>query len=219
MKRTLIILLVTGLVFTVATLIVTNRQAARQAAHQAAWQRTRAEREAEFERTTIHGSGADAPAEAASATERLSSEKIVPPSARPTQAPSVKAGRQTNVGTQAVAKAAPAYQAPQATSLKAPLARQALSFVGIDSEAEEVWALAINDPEVPANERKDLIEDLNEDGFPDPKNLTADDLLLIQSRIDLIEVHAPNAMDEVNAAAFMEAYKDLVNMGARLTQQ
>jgi hypothetical protein len=93
-----------------------------------------------------------------------------------------------------------------------PIARSALSFVGDDPEAESVWLQAINDPNLSANARKDLIEDLNEDGFPDHKNLTLDDLPLIQSRIQLIEQLADDAMDDVNAAAFAEAYKDLVNM-------
>jgi hypothetical protein len=66
-----------------------------------------------------------------------------------------------------------------------------------------------------AHERSDLIEDLNEDGFPDPHHVTPDDLPLIESRILLIERLAPEAMDEVNFEAFAEAYKDLVNMYAR----
>jgi hypothetical protein len=39
---------------------------------------------------------------------------------------------------------------------------------------------------------------------------------LILSRIALIEELGPGAMDEVNDAAFREAYKDLVNMYLRL---
>jgi hypothetical protein len=100
-----------------------------------------------------------------------------------------------------------------------PLARAALGFVGADPEAETVWALAINDPDRSPNERKDLIEDLNEDGFLDPKHVTADDLPLILSRLELIEELAPDSMDEVNAAAFAEAYKDLVNMLIKLGNQ
>ena len=45
-----------------------------------------------------------------------------------------------------------------------------------------------------------------------------DDLPLIQSRLALIEDLAPNAMDDVNAAAFMEASKDLADMEANLTR-
>ncbi len=90
--------------------------------------------------------------------------------------------------------------------------RVALSFVGTDPQAQVVWMNAINDPSVPADERKDLIEDLNEDGFPDPHHITNDDIPLVLNRIDLIEQMAPYAMDDVNAAAFGEAYKDLTNM-------
>jgi hypothetical protein len=64
-----------------------------------------------------------------------------------------------------------------------------------------------------------LIEDLNQDGFPDTKNLTARDLPLIENRLALIEQLAPTAMDEVNLAAFKEAYKDLFNMRAKISSQ
>ncbi len=93
-----------------------------------------------------------------------------------------------------------------------PDARVALSLVGADDEANLYWMRAINNPNLAAKERQDLIEDLNEEGFPDPKNVTADDLPLILSRMELIEELAPDAMDSVNADAFQEAYKDLVNM-------
>lgn len=62
------------------------------------------------------------------------------------------------------------------------------------------------------SERQDLIEDLNEDGLPDPQHPTANDLPLIVSRLLLIEQIEPDAMDQVNADAFQEAHKDLVNL-------
>jgi hypothetical protein len=93
-----------------------------------------------------------------------------------------------------------------------PVARVALRYVGIDPDAEDYWDEAINDPTLSDEERKDLIEDLNEEGFPDPDNLTLDDLPLIVSRILIIEQLGPDAMDQANADAFTEAYKDLVNM-------
>jgi hypothetical protein len=71
---------------------------------------------------------------------------------------------------------------------------------------------AINDPTLPPNERQDLIEDLNEDGLSDPKHPTTDDLPLIFNRLLIIETVGPDAMDSVNANAFGEAYKDLVNL-------
>ena len=93
-----------------------------------------------------------------------------------------------------------------------PTARTALSFVGFDPDADSYWCDAINDPSLPAEERKDLIEDLNEDGFSDPHDPGPQDVPLIVSRIELIEELAPFAMDQVNAEAFAEAYKDLVKM-------
>lgn len=100
-----------------------------------------------------------------------------------------------------------------------PMARVALSLVGVDPGAEEYWALAINDPSLSDGEREDLIEDLNEEGFEDPKNPTVNELPLIINRLQIIEDYAPSAMDEVNARSFAEAYKDLFNMYVRLTGQ
>lgn len=104
-------------------------------------------------------------------------------------------------------------------SIRDPVARFALTYVGADPEAEAYWVEAINDPSLSATERQDLIEDLNEDGFPDPRHITARDLPLIASRIALIERLAPESMDDVNAEAFAEAYKDLTNMFARASEQ
>ncbi len=93
-----------------------------------------------------------------------------------------------------------------------PDARAALSLVGADPEAEAYWMGAVNDPSLPAEERKDLIEDLNEDGLSDPKHPGPEDLPLIVNRLRLIEELAPNALDQVNVDAFAEAYKDLNNL-------
>ena len=97
--------------------------------------------------------------------------------------------------------------------------RIALSLVGMDSYAEAIWTDAINNPNLSEHERRDLIEDLNEDGFPDPKNVTTEDLPLILNRLDIIEELAPDSMDDVNLAAFQEAYKDLQNMLNKIQQQ
>ena len=96
--------------------------------------------------------------------------------------------------------------------LQDPMARVALSGVGQDDEATAYWLAAINDPALPAEERKDLIEDLNEDGLSDPKHPTDADLPLVASRVALIEQLAPYALDGVNHDAFAEAYKDLVGL-------
>lgn len=93
-----------------------------------------------------------------------------------------------------------------------PDARAALSLVGTDPQAEEYWVSAINNPNLPAEERKDLIEDLNQDGLSDPQHPGPQDMPVILNRIKLIETLEPDSMDQVNADAFAEAYKDLVNL-------
>ena len=96
--------------------------------------------------------------------------------------------------------------------LQDPMARVALNFVGSDPDADSYWIGAINDSSLPAEERKDLIEDLNEDGLSDPRHPTAQDMPLILRRIRLIEQLVPLAMDDVNRDAFAEAYKDLTGL-------
>lgn len=108
--------------------------------------------------------------------------------------------------------AAPGTNAPTKVPLQDPIARDALALVGSDPEAELYWVAAINDLSLPANERQDLIEDLNEEGLSDPKNPTIDDLPLIFNRLAIIETIGPDAADQVNADAFAEAYKDLLNL-------
>ena len=128
---------------------------------------------------------------------------------------------QVSLGPQAVPIVAQAYQDPRLagdSAKKEPLARLALNYVGADPQANEFYQKAINDPILTKSHRQNLIEDLNEGGFADPKNLTANDLPLIQNRLSLIEQLAPTAMDDANAAAFKEAYKDLVNMRDRLVR-
>jgi hypothetical protein len=122
------------------------------------------------------------------------------------------------LGAQAVPIAAQAYQDPRLIdpAVKEPLARLALNFVGTDAQANQFFQQAINDPALPKDARRNLIEDLNQDGFVDRKNLTANDLPLIRSRIALIEQSAPGATDPTNAKAFAEAYKDLQNMQTRI---
>jgi len=149
--------------------------------------------------------------QSSNAVQKQSATPINPPTKKSRRA-EVAQATPTNVGNM-VTPQPPAQASPgKGKQIVAPEAREALSYVGTDANAEAVWLNAINDPTIPANERKDLIEDLNEDGFPDPHHITADDLPLVMTRIAMIEQIAPNAMDDTNAAAFAEAYKDLTNM-------
>ena len=128
---------------------------------------------------------------------------------------------QQSLGQQAVPIAAQLYDDPRLTdpAKKEPFARLALNFVGADAQANEFYQRAINDMTLTPSHRKNLIEDLNQDGFPDTKNLTARDLPLIQNRLALIDQLLPQATDRDNIAAFYEARKDLVNMHAKVTPQ
>jgi hypothetical protein len=143
-----------------------------------------------------------------------------PPKPEPVSPPPatiVEANGQNNTVAQAEMAAAPFELGsfdddPQA---KERQARVALAMIGYDSDAEDVWIQIINDPSVSANARSNLIEDLNEDGLS-YRNLTLDDLPVIEYRLELIEDLLPYAMDEVNSDAFKEARKDLQNMADRL---
>lgn len=140
---------------------------------------------------------------------------------RPTTQPQNVEPSQTRRGpARSRARAPRPIQRPvNAPPVSEPVAREALTRVGFDPAAEAVWVRAINDSTLSGNERRNLIEDLNETGFANPRRLTIDDLPLIESRIAIIEQLAPDAMDDVNAAAFDEAYRDLLTMRERATGQ
>jgi hypothetical protein len=121
------------------------------------------------------------------------------------------------LGARSVDFAIQAYQDPRLADpgRRVPLARLALEYVGSDPAATDLWQKAIADLAMPRGARKDLIEDLNDKGFPDPDHPTARDLPLIETRLALIEKLAPGTTDPVNAAAFAEAYRDLQDMRRR----
>lgn len=138
----------------------------------------------------------------------------VPPAPAVEPRPPVPTG-ETVILPVAQAKKTVPQSAPKANGkdpVQDPDARVALSLVGADPEAEAYWAAAINDPNLSANERQNLIEDLNEDGLSDPKHPGPQDLPLILNRLRLIDELAPYAMDQVNSDAFQEAQKDLLAM-------
>jgi hypothetical protein len=146
------------------------------------------------------------------------SESFNPPKAdQPADAPAPAKISPPDVAAISTGEATPAPKPAKRTPkpkppIQDPTARVALSFVGLDPDAETYWVSAINDPTLPAEERKDLIEDLNEDGLSNPHHPAPEDMPLIASRILLIEELAPVATDPVNVRAFQEAYKDLVNL-------
>lgn len=126
------------------------------------------------------------------------------------------AGKTPSVATPQSAKAAapaPVKTGKPKPPLQAPLARAAMSFVGVDPDAESTWLEAIFNPNLPPKEREDLIEDLNEQGLSDPKRPAPEDLPVILNRIALIEKITPEA-DPSMLPHLREVHKDLLNLAA-----
>lgn len=158
------------------------------------------------------------PATSQPMTTPVATQSESTPAASPTETPAAESGLVAQSDTQNH-RAKPMEVTPVEPSMKIngyevqdPLARVALAEIGSDPAAEAYWIGAINDSSLPAEERKDLIEDLNEDGLSDPRHPSVQDMPLILRRIRLIEQLAPSAMDDVNRDALAEAYKDLVGL-------
>lgn len=154
-------------------------------------------------------------AQAPSTPEMAPPEEPAAPQAQPTLQ-SLPESKPSSLKPQ---KTAP-NQAPKPSKepLHDPDAREALAMVGLDPQAEQYWLEAIFDSSLPDNEREDLMEDLNEVGFGDPKNLTADDLPLIVNRLQIIQELEPN-LDPFMQEHLGEAYKDLANMYVKAAGQ
>ncbi|HZL78602.1 MAG TPA: hypothetical protein VFC17_07090, partial [Candidatus Limnocylindrales bacterium] len=79
----------------------------------------------------------------------------------------------------------------------------------------QLYHSAINDPSLSPDQRKNLIEDLNQDGLSNRRNPTPDDLKIIANRYELAQSYLQQPYvqnDPAAAAAFLEANKDLFNM-------
>jgi hypothetical protein len=135
-----------------------------------------------------------------------------PPPA-PVARPPAKTSAATNASTQTEIAVLDQPITNNGYRVEDPVARLALYSVGTgDPEADAYWESAIFDPGLPAEERKDLIEDLNETGLADPQHPGSGDLPMILARIRLIEQLRSYSIDQVDANAFAEAEKDLVGM-------
>jgi len=89
------------------------------------------------------------------------------------------------------------------------VARVALNYVGADPYAEAIWVQAINDPRLGDEARQNLIEDLNENGFADPKKSHPRRIAADRKPPRPDRNTGPRRDGYVNSAAFQEAYKDL----------
>ncbi len=127
---------------------------------------------------------------------------------------------QQTLGVQALPSIAQAYQDPNLDpSKREPLIRYALNFAGADAQATEFWRKAITDPSIPFDHRRELIEDLNQDGLENEKNPTPHDAQLVAKRLELIDQLYNEVENPALINAWHEAGKDLQKMGLKFLSQ
>ena len=120
---------------------------------------------------------------------------------------------QKNLGEQTLPIAIEAYKDPRVDpSIKEPLARVALFYTGQNQQATEMFNTIINDNGLPVDLRREMAEDLNQDGFVNEKHPTPEDIKLVGSRLKLIDKYLGTVADPKIHAGFMEAQKDLLDM-------
>ena len=124
---------------------------------------------------------------------------------------------QQAMGPQSLNLAVRTYQDPRLVEpgSKEPLARIALTYVGGDTQALELFHTAILDPSLLPDQKSNLVEDLNEEGLTNQKVPTPEDLQLIAKRYELTQAYLQETYvlnDETLHAAFVEADKDLHRM-------
>ncbi len=121
---------------------------------------------------------------------------------------------QQAMGPQSLALAARAYQDPRlnAPGSKEPLARVALTYVGANPQALGMFHTALLDPALLPDQKRNLVEDLNQDGISNRKAPTPEDLQIITKRYEITQAYLQQDYvqnDRVLNAAFREADKDL----------
>ena len=120
-------------------------------------------------------------------------------------------------GPQSLALAARMYQDPRLVEpgSKEPLARVALSYVGANPQALDLFHTAVLDPALLPDQKRNLVEDLNQDGISNRKAPTPEDLQVITKRYELTQAYLQQDYvqnDNLLNAAFREADKDLRKM-------
>jgi hypothetical protein len=124
---------------------------------------------------------------------------------------------QQTLGEQSVALAVQYYQDPRLIEpgSKEPLARLALAYVGTNPQAGQLYHTAVLDPSLSPDQKRNLVEDLNQDGLSNKKTPTPEDLKIITNRYALTQAYLQQDYvqnDKVLHAAFREADKDLRQM-------
>jgi hypothetical protein len=124
---------------------------------------------------------------------------------------------QQTLGQNSVALVAQLYQDARVTEpdSKESLARVALAYVGANEQAATLFHAAVLDATLKPDQRRELVEDLNQDGLSNQKNLSPADLEIVSKRYALTQAYLRQdyvQSDKVLNAAFREADKDLANM-------
>ncbi len=124
---------------------------------------------------------------------------------------------QQSLGVQSMALVSRYYQDTRLSEpgSKEPLARVALSYVGANEQALDLFHTAVLDPALLPDQKRNLVEDLNEDGIANRKNPTPEDLQIIANRYALTQSYLQQDYvrnDRLLNEAFHEADKDLRNM-------
>jgi hypothetical protein len=124
---------------------------------------------------------------------------------------------QQTLGDKSIALAAQLYQDGRLAEpgSKEPLARLALAYVGANDQALDLFHSAVTDPALLPDQKRNLVEDLNQDGFINRKNPTAEDLKIMANRYELTQTYLQQPYvqnDAVLLRAFREADKDLLKM-------
>lgn len=124
---------------------------------------------------------------------------------------------QQTLGEKSVALAAQTFQDKRVVDAdsREALGRLALNFVGANDQALELFHQAALDPQLKPDQRRNLVEDLNQDGLSNPRNPTPEDLKVIANRYALTQTYLQQDYvknDKTLNAAFQEANKDLAKM-------
>lgn len=129
---------------------------------------------------------------------------------------------QQSLGEQSVAIAAQYYKDGRITDAdsREPLARVALTYVGANGQAAQLWHTAINDPTLKPAQRRELVLDLDQDGLQNDKTPTPADLPIVANRLSLTQAYLQQDYvqnDPLLNKAFLEANKDLQKLLERGT--
>lgn len=129
---------------------------------------------------------------------------------------------QQTLGEQSLGPAAQAFQDGRVKDAdsKEAIGRIGLTYIGTannqaNDQAVQLFHAAINDPSLSPDQRRNLIEDLNQDGLSNRRNPTPDDLKIIANRYELAQAYLQQPYvqnDPVVTDAFQEALRDLAHM-------